>query len=171
VSLFHCRPVPLILSCTEVQNPAIVGQTPHTIGINPTPFAVQTGITSGQGGKTICKTSGNAVLNEYGCVDFGICENYWIKKLGKSCKPKKGKVYFITMQPQYNDGSTTGYLADDDGVHANKRGWPEIKNKSYFNCSFFGADYQPTWGKNGACSGIGCAGFSISLSLTGKQQK
>jgi hypothetical protein len=33
-----------------------------TIGINPTPFAVQTGITSGQGGKTVCKTTGNAVV-------------------------------------------------------------------------------------------------------------
>jgi hypothetical protein len=135
-----------------------------TIGINPTPFAVQTGITSGRGGKTVCKTSGNAVVRGYGCVvGIGNCENYWIRKLKKSCRLKKGKVYFISMQPQYNDDSTLGYLFDDDGAHANKRGWPEIKDKSYFNSSFFGANYQPTWGKNGACSGIGCSGFSISL--------
>jgi hypothetical protein len=142
-----------------------------TVGINPTPFAVQTGITSGRSGETVCQTGGNAVINSYQspCGTLGIdCENYRISKLRKSCKLKKGKVYFITMQPQYNDGSTIGYLADDDGNHANKQGWPEIKDKSYFNSSSFGVDYQPTWGSQGACGGIGCSGFSISL--TGTQQ-
>jgi hypothetical protein len=77
-------------------------------------------------------------------------------------------VYFVTMQPQYNDNSTIGYLADDDGAHANKRGWPEITDKSYFNSSSFGIAYEPTWGSSGACGGIGCSGFSISL--TGKEE-
>jgi hypothetical protein len=140
-----------------------------SIGINPTPFAVQTGISAGHGGTIVCKTNGNAVLGGYGnCDGFGNCFNYYISKLGKSCRLRKGKVYFISMQPQYNDGSTVGYLFDDDGARANKQGWPEIKDKSYFNSSFFGADYQPTWGSSGACGGIGCSGFSISL--TGKQQ-
>jgi hypothetical protein len=136
-------------------------------GINPTPFAVQTGITPGHGGKTVCKTRGNAVLRSYGCVGIGNCENYWIRKLKKSCPLKKGKVYFISMQPQYDDGFSGGYLMDDDGQHANKQGWPEIKDKSYFNSTSFRVNYQPTWGSHGACGGIGCSGFSISL--TGKQ--
>jgi hypothetical protein len=142
-----------------------------SIGINPTPVAIQTGITSGQGGTIVCKTSGNAVMEFYQlpCGTLTVnCPNYRIRKLGKSCKLKKGKVYFITMQPQYNDGSTSGYLADDDGNHANKQGWPEIKDKSYFNSSSFGVNYEPTWGNGGACGGIGCSGFSISL--TGKEQ-
>jgi len=71
------------------------------------------------------------------------------------------------MPPQYND-STVGFLMDDDGAHANKLGWPEIKDRSYFDSTSFGVDYQPTWGSSGACGGIGCSGFSISL--TGKQQ-
>jgi hypothetical protein len=140
-----------------------------SIGINPTPFAVQTGISAGHGGKTVCQTGGNAVFNYYGNCPFGInCANYYIRKLKHSCKLKKGKVYFITMQPQYNDSSTIGYLSDDDGNHANKQGWPEIKDKSYFNSTSFGVNYEPTWGSQGACGGIGCSGFSISL--TGKQQ-
>jgi hypothetical protein len=72
------------------------------------------------------------------------------------------------MQPQYNDGSTSGYLADDDGNHANQQGWPEIKDKSYFNSTSFGITYEPTWTSNDACGGIDGSGFSISLS--GKQQ-
>jgi hypothetical protein len=138
-----------------------------SIGINPTPFAVQTGITAGHAGKTVCKTSGNATLRAYGCEPIFNCGNYYISKLKKSRKLKKGKVYFVSMQPQYNDNSTVAYLSDDDGAHANKQGWPEIKDHSYFNSSFFGADYQPTWGSSGACAGIGCSGFSISL--TGKE--
>jgi hypothetical protein len=138
-------------------------------GINPTPFVVQTGITAGHAGKTVCETSGNAAVEQYGiCTGFGNCWNYYISKLKKSCKLKKGKMYFILMQPQYDETLIVGYLWDDDGQQANKRGWPEIKDKSYFNSLSFGADYQPTWGSNGACVGIGCDGFSISLTGTEK---
>jgi hypothetical protein len=141
-----------------------------SIGTNPTPFAVQTGITAGRAGRVVCKTTGNAIIETNGlCGNIELdCENYRIRKLAQSCKLKKGKVYFVTMQPQYNDNSTIGYLADDDGAHANKRGWPEITDKSYFNSSSFGIAYEPTWGSSGACGGIGCSGFSISL--TGKEE-
>jgi hypothetical protein len=143
-----------------------------SVGINPTPFAIRTGITSGQGGKLLCKTAGNAIVKDYeNCFIGGVnCNNYNIRKIKKSCKLAKGKVYFISMQPQYNDDSTLGYLLDDDGRHLNRQGWPEIADHSYFNSTSFGVTYEPTWpnGVNGgACGGIGCAGFSISL--TGKQ--
>jgi hypothetical protein len=59
--------------------------------------------------------------------------------------------------------SINPYLWDDDGAHANKQGWPEIKDDSYFNSSSFGVVWEPTWGSGGACGGIGCDGFSISL--------
>jgi hypothetical protein len=139
-------------------------------GINPTPFAVQTGIAAGHGGKTVCRTGGNAVFNFYGNCSFGInCTNYYISKLKHSCTVKKGKLYFFLIQPQYNDGSTIGYLEDDNGAHANKQGWAEVNDKSYFNSTTFGANYQPSWGTNGACGGIGCDGFSMSL--TGKESR
>jgi len=137
------------------------------IGINPTPFTVQTGITAGHAGKTVCKTSGNAVFHAYGSCNIALnCDNYYISKLKKSCMLKKGRVYFVSMQPQYNDSTTIGYLQDDDGAHANKQGWPEIVDDSYFNSSSFGIIYEPTSGSSGACGGFGCDGFSISL--TGK---
>jgi hypothetical protein len=140
------------------------------IGINPTPFAVRTGISTAHGGKLVCSTHGNAVVQFYSgeCFLEGNYFNYYIAKLAKACHMKARETYYIDLTPQYNDNSTIGYLLDDDGRHANRRGWPEIKNKSYFNSSFFGADYQPTWGSSGACGGIGCSGFSISL--TGTQQ-
>jgi hypothetical protein len=140
-----------------------------SVGINPTPFAIRTGITSGQGGRLLCKTAGNAIVKAYGSCNIGVnCYNYNIRKLKKSCTLAKGKVYFVLMQPQYNDGSTVDYLWDDDGAHANKRGWPEITDHSYFTSISFHRNYEPTWGSSGACGGIGCSGFSISLTGTKK---
>jgi hypothetical protein len=142
------------------------------IGTNPTPFAVRTGISAGNGGKLVCSTTGNAVFEGYYMNECTLelgPYNYYIAKLAKACRVKAGKTYYIDLTPQYNDSSTIGYLADDDGRHANRRGWPEIKDKSYFNSSFFGTDYQPAWGSGGACAGIGCDGFSMSL--TGTQGK
>jgi hypothetical protein len=140
-----------------------------TIGINPTPFAVRTGVSTGNGGTLVCSTSGNAVVKTYdgGCFVEGNNNNYYIAKLARSCHLKAHKIYYVDLTPQYNDSMTFGYLWDDDGKRANKRGWPEIKDRSYFNSTSFGANYEPTWGSNGACGG-GCDGFSISL--TGKQR-
>jgi hypothetical protein len=139
------------------------------IGTNPIPFMVRTGISSGHAGKLVCRSGGVAVAQEYGGGNFPLYyPNYYIQKLSKPCHVLAGKIYYVTMQPQYDDGQTVGYLWDDDGAHANRQGWPEIKDKSYFNSSSFGVNYEPTWGSSGACGGIGCSGFSISL--TGTQQ-
>jgi hypothetical protein len=138
-------------------------------GINPTPFAIRTRITPGQGGKLVCRTAGNAILEAYEGCDIGVnCFNYYIRKLKRSCTLAKGKVYFVFMQLQYDDGSTVGYLWDDDGTRMNRQGWPEIIDDSYFSSSSFHVNYEPTWGSNGGCGGIGCDGFSISL--TGRQR-
>jgi hypothetical protein len=139
------------------------------IGTNPTPVRIRTGLSTGHAGKLVCRSGGVAVVQWYGGgnveLDF---LNYYIQKLSKPCRVKAGKIYYVTMQPQYGDGETIGYLWDDDGAHANKLGWPEIADHSYFNSSSFGVNFEPTWGNGGACGGIGCSGFSISL--TGKQQ-
>ena len=139
------------------------------IGTNPTPVAVRSGITPGQGGKLVCSTQGTAVFKSYGnnCQILN-ADNYFVSKLAKACHLKARKTYYIDLTPQYNDSSTLGYLWDDDGAHANKQGWPEITDHSYFNSSSFNVTWEPTWGSGGACGGIGCSGFSISL--TGKQQ-
>ena len=116
----------------------------------------------------MCRTAGNATISAYGDCNLGECVNYYIPKLRKACRLKRSKVYFVSMQPQYDDGSSIGYLEDDDGRHLNRQGWPEMFDDSYFNSSSFGFNYEPTWGNGGACGGIGCGGFSISL--TGKQR-
>jgi hypothetical protein len=138
------------------------------IGINPTPFAVRAGVSTGNGGKLVCSSHGNAILHNGPQCFEGNNFNYYIARLSRACHLKARKTYYVDLTPQYNDGTTIGYLWDDDGQHANKRGWPEITDKSYFNSSSFGVAYEPTWGSSGACGGIGCSGFSISL--TGKQR-
>jgi hypothetical protein len=115
----------------------------------------------------VCRTTGNATISAYGDCNLAECMNYYIPKLRKACRLKRSKVYFVSMQPQYDDGSSIGYLTDDDGRHLNRQGWPEMFYDSYFNSTSFGFNYEPTWGGNGACGGIGCSGFSISLA--GKQ--
>jgi hypothetical protein len=111
----------------------------------------------------MCKTAGNATVSGYGSCHIEWCANDYIPKLRKSCRLDSGKVYFVSMQPQYDDDSTQGYLMDNDGTRANKQGWPEITDHSYFNSSSFGVLYEPTWGNGGACAPYGCSGFSISL--------
>jgi hypothetical protein len=139
------------------------------LGINPTPFMIRTNVSAGEGGKLVCNTSGNATLKHYGDTDELAINsgNYYIAKLSRACHLEKGKIYYIFLSPQYNDSSTVGYLADSDGRHLNQRGWPEVTDDSYFNSTSFGAVWEPTWGSSGACGGIGCSGFSISL--TGKE--
>lgn len=137
------------------------------IGINPTPFQVQTGITSGKAGKLVCNTSGNATIKPYGTGAFGLnSENYYIKKMAKACHFNARTIYFVYEGPQYNDGSTIGYLADVEKPVKNHKGWPILWDDSYFNSSSFGVTYANTSGTSGACGGIGCDAFSISLTGT-----
>jgi hypothetical protein len=96
--------------------------TASNIGINPTPVAIQIGIASVKAAQSYAKPA-EMRLRGYGiCTGFSncmnyYCMNYYISKLGKSCRLKKGKVY--------------------------RQGWPEIKDKSYFNSTSFGVDCQP----------------------------
>jgi hypothetical protein len=56
-----------------------------TIGINPTPFSVRTGVSAGNGGKLVCSTNGNAVVQNYGqCFIEGATVNYYIAKACQS---------------------------------------------------------------------------------------
>jgi hypothetical protein len=66
-------------------------------------------------------------------------------------------------------GSTFGYLCDAEPPHTNHRGWKVLNDDSYFNSSSFGTSWEPTSGSNGACAGVGCDAFSISV--TGHKTK
>jgi len=144
------------------------------IGTNPTPAQFRAGISQGVAGTNLCPntTGGTAVATAYGTPNFGLNSfNYWIKKLNKPCKPKPQKLWWWWLGPQYNDGSTIGYLEDDDGAQANKggaRGFSEPPNNAFFNSSSFGQVFANTSGSSGACGGIGCAGFSGAVNGTAK---
>jgi hypothetical protein len=136
------------------------------VGTNPTPFAVQVGIRLGQAGKTICSTSGTATESVYGENEVFNMYAYTIKKLSKSCKLKKGKLYYVNLLPTFSDGY--GYVLNvEDAKPANHHGWKNDLNHCYFNAPDFGDNYV-------TCNsqGIGTHGFSeLEIALTGKESK
>jgi hypothetical protein len=125
-------------------------------------------MSSGKRGAMWCSTSGSATMAAYGESDFGYTQySYTVKRLSRACKLHKGKVYFVTLMPEYNDGAVA-YLVDvEDNPAPNHRGWNNVPDDSFFLAPSFGAEYEPTWGSAGACNGIGCDAFSIAL--TGKK--
>ena len=128
-------------------------------GINPTPFAVQVGIRPGQAGKTVCSTHGSATYKLYGNGGEAVTYSYTIKKLAKSCKLKKGKVYYVNLLPITN--TTFGYLWNVPPMPQNHQGWKDDPNDCYFNGAAFGLDYV-------TCDSQGP--FSVlDIGLTGKQ--
>ena len=134
------------------------------VGTNPTPFAVQVGITEGHAGKTVCSTSGKATETVYGESDFGLTQySYTVKKFKKACNFKKGKLYFVNLLPTFTDNY--GYLVNVSGKIKNHKGWPNQRDQCFFNGAAFGADYV-------SCNsqGIGTDGYSVlSIALTGTE--
>ncbi len=129
-------------------------------GTNPTPFQIQTGITTGNAGKITCNTSGNATMVTYGESDFGLVQfSYTIKKLKKSCNVKNGKkgASYVNLLPTSSNGY--GYLVDTNGT--GHIGWPNDPNDCYFNGAAFGVTY-------GSCNSQGTFEL-LSIALTGTE--
>lgn len=130
------------------------------IGTNPTSFQAQTGITTGNAGKLICNTSGNATMKLYGEGDFGFNQySYTVKKLKKACKVQVGKrgATYVNMLPTSANGY--GFLANTDGT--NHKGWSNDPNDCYFNDVPFDLHYV-------SCSTQGT--FTLmSIALTGTE--
>jgi hypothetical protein len=146
---------------------SLVFQT--NIGTNPTPFNVRTGMSSGKGGKSVCTTKGPATLKSKGPGGFGLPEySYTIKKLAKACAMTSGKVYYVSIQPQYTDGASWGFLTDVEAPIKNHKGWPNLKDKGFVN--YPGGSpplsYAPLSGSTGGCGGIGCDVMSVALTGT-----
>jgi hypothetical protein len=128
------------------------------MGINPTPFVVQVGIKPGQAGRTVCSTVGNATYSLYGNGGELVTYSYTIKKLAKSCKLKKGTVYYVNLLPTSDAGY--GYLWNVPTNPGNHHGWKNDLNDCYFNGSGFNADYV-TCNSQGPFS-------ELDIGLTGK---
>jgi hypothetical protein len=130
-------------------------------GTNPAPFQTQTGITTGQAGKTVCNTSGNATLTVYGESDFGLVQSsFTVKKLKKSCKiAKAGKATYVNINPQSSNGY--GYVADvEDSKPTNHTGWKNDLDDCYFNGAAFGDTYA-------TCTSQADGMDEFSIALTG----
>jgi hypothetical protein len=142
----------------------VVMATQTGVGVNPTPFAIQVGITQGKAGKTVCSTSGNATETEYQDFEFLYDYAYTIKRLSKPCKLKKGHVYYVNLLPTFTDAIT--YAINTQPEHPpNHHGWKNDLNDCYFNSPIYGSNYV-------TCNsmGIGSHGFSeFSVALTGKE--
>ncbi len=127
---------------------------------NPIPFSVQIGVKPGQAGTTICSTSGNATVSLY--QDFQAVQTWsiTIKKLSKSCKLKKGAIYYINLLPTSSDGYGSAANVVDRNPQ-NHYGWKNDPNDCYFNSASFGADYS-------TCDSEGYFP-ELSIALTGKK--
>jgi hypothetical protein len=142
--------------------------TNATVGTNPTPFSIRTGMATGKGGKIVCNTKGTAVEKAYGEGDFGFNSySYVVKKLKKSCKVTKGKTYYVNLLPSYNDGSTISYESDvEDAKPANHKGWKNLIDKSFFNFPAGGVTFQNTQAYCQSVGAPGCDLFDVALTGT-----
>jgi len=139
-----------------------------SLSTTTTPFQVQTGITAGNAGTVVCNTTGKATETATGRTGFGLPEySLTVKKLKKACSMKKGTIYFVNLQPQYNDSSSWDFVSDVEDIPAmNHKGWATVEDDTYMDYPGAGYSYYPTWGSSGVCGGLGCDAFSIAL--TGK---
>jgi hypothetical protein len=137
------------------------------MGTNPTPFAVQVGIQPGQAGKTVCSSNASATYALIGFIYEIPLYAVTIKKLPKSCKLKKDRVYYVNLLPTSTNGY--GYVVNMPVYGAanphgtNHEGWSNDYNDCYFNGPVFGSDYV-TCNSQGSFS-------ELSIALTGKERK
>jgi len=145
----------------------VVLPTNSVLGATKTPFQVRVAITPGHAGRLICNTSGSGILKPHGQGGGPQLDALTVAKFKKACVMKKGKIYFINLQPQWPDGSGIAYVLDEEDVPpVNHEGWKTVEDDSYFNSPSIGYNYAPTWGSGGACGGIGCDAFSVALTGT-----
>lgn len=158
-------------AAATVTGGAVVALTENgTVGTNPTPFWVYTGVASGKDGKATCTSKGTATEAAYGEGGFGYPSYYyWIKKLSKSCKLAAKKTAWIVLQPTYSDGSTWGFVTDvEDSKPANHTGWKNVVDDDFITYPQLGYNTPtPVYGSSGTCGGLGCD--VLELALTGTE--
>lgn len=140
-----------------------------TTGLGSGTYTILDGnVTSGSGGTTYKTGNCSSVTNSYtGITGFGLPLYAITCNIKKAVKLKAGVSYWINFDPNIY---LLGYLGDiEDMPDATYYGGgsDEFYN-SYFNSSAFGYTFAPTWtySSGGACGGIGCDDFMISLSGT-----
>lgn len=111
------------------------------------PYAIRSGISSGNGGKVICQGSAKAKNTDTHLNDFGY-EIYATQVPVKKCTLKAKTTYWENVYPQCTNTSTCSsyraFTANDDGAMNHKFGPAEPANDSFFNSVFFGATWEPS---------------------------
>ena len=171
----------LIVSQAEVLNPFLVpsghswsvtgvfGNTLSTVGVidpSQADWSIRTGVSNGNGGTIVASGTSTATYTATGRNGFGLNEyTVFVDLSGSPITLTSGK-YFLEVVPyctntnDSNCGSARYFESDTQGINRQGR---QPKDDSFFNSSFFGANYQPTGGSSGACAGLGCDWFSTGV--------
>jgi hypothetical protein len=133
---------------------------------NPTPYAIYKGITTGNAGTKVVAGTATATTAPTGRTGFSLVEyTVQITKIKKTAVKAK-TVYFMNIEPQDSTGQLWYESDVEDVPPPNHVGAKDHNDDSFFNSSFFGFTYAPTWGSTGVCAGTGCDMFSVGV--TGK---
>ena len=138
--------------------------------LNPvaTPWSISTGVFVGYGGTTVCSGTDNATFTPTGRTGFGYKEyTVQIKKFQQACQLTAGQ-YWLMIQPQDTHASFFYQTDVEDTPPRHHFGPKGTLDDSFWTSKTFGANYQATWGTNGACGSRGCDQFSDGLTGTQK---
>lgn len=132
-----------------------------------TQWSIWTGVGSATPGELLFSGAGNATLTATGRSFLGYTE-YTVSVKLKTIVLNPG-TYWLNVTPQCANPSDSAcssalfYWSDvEDASPANHVGPANVLDDSFLNSTFYGYNYEPTWG-GGACSGDGCDVFSFGL--------
>jgi hypothetical protein len=129
---------------------------------------IRSGVSSGNGGTVIASGTNQSFIGSTGRTAFGLLECRVEVDLPSPMTLSAGTYFFGVVPYCTNTGNNTClsqrfFLSDSpDMIPLNAQGNVPA-NDSFFNSSFFGTNFQQTWGPSGSCGQIGCNRFSAGL--------
>lgn len=130
---------------------------------------VRTGVSNGNGGTVVASGTTAASITATGRSAFGLIECRVSVTLPSALNLSAGTYFFGVVPYCTNSGNGTCaggqrfFLSDSpDQPPLNGKHYPQPDN-SFFDSSYFGYTWAPTWGASGACGGVGCQRFSAGL--------
>lgn len=135
------------------------------------PWDIRRHVSAGNGGSDFAHGTAKSTDTPTGRSGFGLNEYTHLVKFSAVTITAKGH-YWTNVTPQCTNGNDSNcggaryFESDeqDDPSPLNHVGTcKNVLDKSYWNSSSFGTDYEPTWGSSGGCGGIGCDEFSTGV--------
>jgi hypothetical protein len=131
-------------------------------------WEIRTGVSSGNGGVLLSSGTASAVYHATGRSGFGLTEYTVRVPISPSVVLASG-TYWVTVIPQCTNpnnsqcGSARYFLSDVTDVPPPNGKGHEPGNDSFFDSTYFGFSFAPTWGSSGVCAGLGCNRFSAGI--------